>query len=99
MFYNEGMKARFDVFQTIPTNPYEFTGVSAAELGYDPALLDQRYIEWIDKDSGQRLGIYETQPRRENGEKLSIVIIMLASHDYRLEPLWMRSMDILSVAH
>lgn len=90
------MRARHLHAETIATDPFVFEGVSLAELGYDPALLDQTYTECKSPETRQRLGIYVTQPKHENGERPNTTFIMQASHDYRLEPLWMRRMDILA---
>ena len=87
---------KYPHIEALPTNPYEFEGATAAEIGYDTKSLDQRYIEWIDGDLGQRVGVYETQPHREVDVKPDVTILMQASHDYRLEPLWMRNMDIIA---
>jgi hypothetical protein len=90
------MNKKFIGRQLIETDPYLFTGVSAAELGYDPASLDQRYVEWISNSTGQRVGVYVTQPRMEREQKPESTIIMQAPHDYRIERLLQCRMDILA---
>lgn len=81
---------------TIPTDPFIYKGTSAAELGYDPEQLESNYYEWRSED-GQRVGVYATQPRMDKiGERPETTIIMQASHDYRLELLWMTRADTIA---
>lgn len=79
---------------TLPTEYRQFKGVTAAELGYDTQFLDTHYYEW-ESQAGQRLGVYSAEPTA-GADVSRPTIIMPASHDYRLEPLWMRRMDILA---
>ena len=81
-------------FETIDTDYLEYKGATALELGFGPDAVKGEYFEHIN-DNGQRLGIYESRPKGPNGELLLTdrTIIIPASHDYRLEPLWMTRGD------
>lgn len=81
-------------FDRIGTDPYEYTGTSAAEIGYGDSRLSRSYDEWRDEKTGRRIGVYETKPN--DVDSLENTIIMQASHDYRLEPLWLAQMDIIA---
>lgn len=85
-------------FEPILTDYQQFAGVSAAQLGYDPTALDQTFYDYRAPKTGQHVGVYVTEPHRiEGGESRSDQsIIMPASHNNRLEPLWTRRMDIMA---
>lgn len=77
------------------TDPYEYTGATDAQIGYGKDAVESDFLEYRSKD-GQLLNLYKTRPLgMEEDESLSTVI-MPASHDYRLEPLWMKRADILA---
>jgi hypothetical protein len=82
--------------ETIVTEPLEYQGASSTELGYGAELVRRHFAEY-EATNGQRIGVYATQPLDSNGQHRETVI-MPASHDYRIEPLWMMRADIIASA-
>lgn len=81
------------IIERIGTDPHEFKGATAQELGYDNDNLQRAYYEWQEKNSGIRLGLYRAQLEHVDP---STTIILQAPHNCRLDQLWMARMDMLA---
>jgi hypothetical protein len=52
------MKISSEKVNLLATDPYEFSGTSAAELGHHPTQLYRRYYEWRNGEAGPRVGVF-----------------------------------------
>lgn len=83
----------------IATDPFIYRGAAEAELGYGERAVTSRLFEHI-SPKGQRIGVYAAQPAsRKDVSEPEATIIMPASHEYRLEPLWIRRMQQMATFH
>lgn len=88
-----------EIMQTpIATDPFEYKGSTDAELGYGSESTETWFEEYA-PEHGRRMGVFAAQPKHYGSigtNSPELTIIMSASHDYRLEPLWMRRMEIIA---
>jgi hypothetical protein len=90
------MAVAVEKFQSLPTDYREYRGASKAELGYGEEAISARFFEYT-AENGQLVGVYETKPLDNKSQSSpERTIIMPASHDYRIEPTWMKRADIIA---
>lgn len=92
----------------IETNPLDYKGSTPLELGYGSEASETWYEDFsYGPEAGLRIGVFAAQPKKygeidprgtlsKEAAQPELTIIMPASHDYRLEPLWMRRMEIMA---
>lgn len=83
---------------TFATDPFDYKGATASEIGYGNEVTETLFEDYIAQD-GRQIGVFVAQPLKYGAIKANapeLTVIMPASHDYRLEPLWMRRMEIMA---